>query len=334
MIEPPTPGFTGVVWEAREPDRLARELTTGAGAVPMAEAAAAWTRLAAAFGSAVVEYERAIMDLRTAWQSGRSPEVIEQISTLRDWLAEAATAAGQNAARCQAQVVAYEVALLAMPNVTDMQVIQQAQQALEMVGAMLGAPIKAVAAQTDADQDAAKALASRVMRTYEGASEPFASSWQHNAPPAVAPETALASEEATAATAAAPTLPAGMSGGIGMPLGALAIPSIAAVPRPLTEYRAATMHSQAAATQQPTPQPVPVHAPGEASNPIPMAPGGAAPAAGGDATRFPRASLPGEEADHIGADTDLQAAPAVLGGVEPARHATPQPDQSAAGGPA
>ncbi|MGY2063242.1 PPE domain-containing protein, partial [Nocardia gipuzkoensis] len=66
MIEPPRTGFTGVVWEAREAGKLAQDLTTGAGPVPMAEAGAAWTRLAAGFGAAAVEYEVILTQLRGA----------------------------------------------------------------------------------------------------------------------------------------------------------------------------------------------------------------------------------------------------------------------------
>src|SRR5690606_5845588 len=143
-----------------------------------------------------------------------------RISTLREWLLETAAAATANAARMQAQVLAYEVAALAMPDSGDIAAITAAQRALEQVGTMLGAPIKAIAAETDTQADAAKAVASRVMRSYEAATEPLAEPWLHVPPPPIVPEAALIAEQAGtssaapgAATSAVPGM--GMVGGMG-----------------------------------------------------------------------------------------------------------------------
>lgn len=324
MIEPPQPGFTGVVWPARPADRLARDLTAGPGAVPMAEAVQAWARLAASFGAAVVEYERMVLEMRSAWGSGRSNEVLQRISTLRDWLVDAAATATANAARFQAQVAAYEIARLAMPHTADIEQIQQIQRMLEAVGGMVGAPIEAIAAQTDKDADVAKAVASRVMENYEKATEPLASSWQHPVPPVIAPETALAAEHAAAPGAPAPPPPAvrgGMPlGAMGMPAGSIPIP--AAMPRVPVAYTA-PVYTQAATVPEVLPQNAAVAA-GGSSQAAPLAPGamGAATAAGGgqEAPRFPRAGLSGDEEDQFAGEGGLRAAPAVLGAVEaPAR---------------
>ncbi|MFD4460674.1 PPE domain-containing protein [Nocardia sp. NPDC058480] len=322
MIEPPQPGFTGVVWEAREPQRLATELTTGSGPMPMVDAAAAWTRLAAAFGAAVLDYEQVLATLRGAWQSGRSDEVWQRVSTLRDWLVETAAAATANAARMHAQVLAYEVAALAMPNTADIAAIAEMQKALEAIGAVLGAPIKAVAAHNDAEADVAKAVASRVMRSYEAATEPLATPWLHVPPPPIVPETALAAEQtggqaASAATASA--LP-----GMGM----LGLGGLPAMPAPVqTAYRA-PVFAQTAAAVAPAAQPAPVATP--AGHTTPIAPGPMATAAGGqDAARFPRAGLAYEEADQLVAEGEIQAAPAVLGVAE---RSAPQSGSAQAGG--
>lgn len=311
MIEPPKPGFTGVVWEARQPERLARDLTTGPGALPMAEAAAEWARLATVFGAAVVEYERVLASLRVAWQSGRSSEVMETVTKLRDWLVDAATAATTNATRLQTQVAAYEVARLTMPNTADIQQIQQVQEMLKTMGAMLGAPIQAIAADNDADADMAKAVASRVMRSYETAAEPLATPWQHQEPPKIAPEQALAAEQA--ATAAAAATPKVLPGFGGMPIGSIAMPTLP--PRTLSSYRA-PVYSQSTTTTEPTTKSTQVSTASATGQSAPMAPG----AMGGagstqDSARFPRASLAGE-ADQIGLEGEIQAAPAVLGGTE------------------
>ncbi|MFD6391369.1 PPE domain-containing protein [Nocardia sp. NPDC060259] len=318
MIEPPQPGFTGVVWEAREPERLATELTTGPGPMPMADAAAAWTRLAAAFGAAVLDYEQVLQTLRGSWRSGRSDEVWERISTLRDWLFETAAAATANAARMQAQVLAYEVAARAMPNSGDIAAITAAQKALEQVGAMLGAPIKAIAAETDAEADVAKAVASRVMRSYEAATEPLANPWLHVPPPPIVPEAALLAEESGTKSTSAPGAPVvpgmGMMGGFaGMPV----------LPAPVqTAYRA-PVFVQSGTAVAPTAQPAAVAA-ATTGHAAPVVPGAMAPTAGAqDAARFPRAGLAFEESDQLVAEGEIQAAPAVLGVAE-----RPAPQQS------
>ncbi|WP_280398182.1 PPE domain-containing protein [Nocardia carnea] len=319
MIEPPQPGFTGVVWPARPADRLARELTTGPGSVPMAEAVQAWARLAASFGAAVVEYEKAVTEIRGAWGSGRSSEVLHQVSTLRDWLIEAAGAATANAARFQAQVAAYEVARLAMPHTADIEQIQQVQRMLESVTGMVGAPIKAVAAEVDNDSDVAKAVASRVMENYEKATEPLALAWQHTAPPVIAPETALAAEHAAAAAEAKPAPAPGARGS--MPVGLMGIGSLpipTAMPRVQTAYNA-PIYAQSGVTREVAPQTAPAATAGASSQAAPLAPGAMAGAGSSaqEASRFPRAGLSGDEGDHLGAENELRAAPAVLGGVEP-----------------
>ncbi|MFB7877981.1 PPE domain-containing protein [Nocardia sp. NPDC056064] len=311
MIEPPQPGFTGVVWEAREPEKLATDLTSGAGPMPMADAAAAWTRLAAAFGAAVLDYEQVLHTLRGSWTSGRSEQVWERISTLREWLIETAAAATANAARLQAQVLAYEVAALAMPATADIAAITAMQQALEQVGAALGAPIKAIAAQTDTEADVAKAVASRVMRSYEAATEPLATPWLHAPPPSIAPETALTGEQA------AETTPPGAPATGALPgLGTAGLGMLPGMPAPVqTAYRAPTFVQSTAAVTTTTPQATPVNTP---TGHAPIVPGAMGAGAGGQSggSAFPRAGIAYEESDQLVAEGEIQAAPAVLGVAE------------------
>ncbi|MEV6222869.1 PPE domain-containing protein [Nocardia fluminea] len=323
MIEPPQPGFTGVVWEAREPDKLAADLTAGAGPMPMADAAAAWTRLAAAFGAAVLDYEQVLQTLRGSWKSGSSELVWERISTLREWLLETAAAATANAARMQAQVLAYEVAAIAMPNSADIAAITAMQQALEQVGTALGAPIKAIAAQTDAEADVAKAVASRVMRSYEAATEPLATPWLHAPPPPIAPEAALTGEKS--GQGASPTPSAAAMPGIG----AVGFGMLPSMPAPVqTAYRAPTF-VQSATTVGATTQSAPVTAT-PAGQSAPLVPGAMAQGGGQDsAARFPRAGLAYEESDQLVAEGEIQAAPAVLGVAE---RAAPQTGTATAEG--
>ncbi|MFE3446463.1 PPE domain-containing protein [Nocardia sp. NPDC059180] len=322
MIEPPQPGFTGVVWEARQPDRLARELTTGPGSLPLAEAGAAWVQMAAELGTAVLDFERVVLGLRGVWQSGTSREVLDKVSRLRDWLTEAAAAAANNAVRAETQVAAYEVARLAMPNSAEIIALQEIQRLLEQVGAALGAPIKAVAAQTDTDADAAKAAASRVMRGYESASEPLAEPWTQQPPPVIVSAAALEAEQ-VALTAASPNNPAlppvtpGMfatGGGLGP------------IPRAETTYQAAsyTETSTTETVEVVAPQQVPAsHAN------VPMVPGSPFAAAAGAQEEEYQSRAGDAGTDALGADLGIVSAPAVLGAPEAG---APQTGRSASGG--
>ncbi|WP_433680938.1 PPE domain-containing protein [Nocardia sp. CA-119907] len=330
MIEPPQPGFTGVVWDAREPDRLARELSTGPGAVPMAEAGAAWTRLAAGFGTAVAEYDMIVASMRGAWQSTTSGPVLDRISMLRDWLADAATAAGNNAVRAETQAAAYELARLTMPHSAEIAAIQAVQRMLESIGGALGAPIKAVAADADTDADMAKAAASRVMQTYEAATEPLAAPWIQQEPPVIASPAALAAEEASATVSAEsamsgmPAIPA-VTPGMFMPGG---IGAIAASAK-LQPYRAPVFTEAPQPVEVTTPQPVST-ASTASSSALPMVPGAMGAAGSGDDEEYaPRASV--VTGDAIGADLGIVSAPAVLGAPEAPATATGRTASGGAG---
>ncbi|WP_280234044.1 PPE domain-containing protein [Nocardia cyriacigeorgica] len=322
MIEPPQPGFTGVVWEARQPDRLARELTTGPGSLPLAEAGAAWAQLAAELGTAVVDFERVVLGLRGAWQSGTSREVLDKVSRLRDWLAEASAAAANNAVRAETQVAAHEVARLAMPNTAEIIAIQEIQRLLEQVGSALGAPIKAVAAQTDTDADAAKAAAARVMRGYEAASEPLARPWTQQPPPVIVSAAALEAEQVTPA-AAAPTAPAlpPVTPGMFAPGGGLG-----PIPRAKTSYQAAAYTETA--TTETVEVVAPQQVPSSHAN-VPLVPGSPFAAAAGAQDEEYQSRAGDAGTDALGADLGIVSAPAVLGAPD---SAVPQTGHAAPGG--
>ncbi|MFF0491331.1 PPE domain-containing protein [Nocardia sp. NPDC004068] len=311
MIEPPKPGFTGVVWEAREAGKLATDLTTGPGPVPMAEAGAAWARLAAAFGAAVVEYEVILTALRGAWQSSASDAVHERITTLRDWLGDTAGAAANNSARAEAQAAAYELARLTMPNAGEIAALEAVQRSIEQIGTAMGAPIKAVAAATDTEADAAKATASRVMRTYEAATEPLATPWTHVDPPELTAGTSLAAEQA-GAPAAGPAAITGMSGMPTLPTGGFPAGGFA-MPAPIkTAYRAPLPVQAVETTEVPVTQQVSTSSPYSSTMPGAMGgPAGAAASAQGEEEH--RAGLALEGADEIGLEGGIVSAPAVLG---------------------
>jgi hypothetical protein len=244
---------------------------------------------------------------------------------LRNWLSEAAATAAANAAKAEAQAAANELARLTMPNLADIAAIQAVQRSLTQIGAALGAPVQAIAAATDSDADVAKATASRVMRTYEAATEPLAMPWVQDQPPVLTPGTALAAEQAAAAAAQpTPALPGGMPM---MPPGFSMGPlSVAPVQ---TAYRAPVYAESGVSSEELEPQPIPVSTPdATVSVPGAMAPGAGAPAM--DSESEHRAGLTPEGADVIGLDNGIVSAPAVLGGSASTAPA-PTTQQTAAG---
>ncbi|QIS17807.1 PPE domain-containing protein [Nocardia terpenica] len=331
MVEPPFASYTGVVWEARPTEQLARDLTTGPGAVPLAEAGAAWGRVAASFGAAVGEYDQVIAAIRDHWRSAESEPVLERLSRMRDWLIDAATAAGQNAVHAGNQAAAYEVARLAMPHVAEIAVLEAAKKAVEQAAAALGAPIVAAAAQVSADQDQAKANAARVMRAYEAATEPLAQPWQQQTPPALARADALEAERAGAQAnpAAAPT-----AGGYG-PMGVPALPSIGAieVKAPLTAYRTRQTFVRAQLQPETTVESGATQVDPVGSRMMPAAAGAGA-AAPVEAEHTPRAgAAPARPGEGLEIEAGIDVAPAVLGATAPppdadAPRATVNPEQT------
>ncbi|APE33265.1 hypothetical protein BOX37_03995 [Nocardia mangyaensis] len=302
MIEPPQEGFTGVVWEARPPEKLAGDLTEGPGAAPLAAAGAGWARLAVELGSIALEYQQTLDGLRAAWNSAGSSAVLAKIEGLQAWLTEMAAVAAANAARAETQAAAYEVARLAMPNHGEIAAIRAVQDTIEQVGALLGAPVRGVGADNDAKGDIAHAAASRVMRGYESATEPLAQPWPAEQAPVIAPPAPLAAERASAA---AHTPMVGPMGPV--------LRGITSLPTMRTAYHT-PVHVQGGSAVTTTAtvgtsNPVPV-----SSGHLPMAPGamGAA-AAGAEEEHTPRAGVAVEPTtapdDHIG----ILAAPAVLG---------------------
>ncbi|MFI5719066.1 PPE domain-containing protein [Nocardia sp. NPDC051750] len=316
MVEPPACGFTGVVWEARPAEKLAHDLATGNGTVPMAETVAAWTRLGAQFGTAALDYDRIVTELRAAWHSGNSVIPLERLMVVRDWLLDAAGAAAANATRVAEHIATYELAKTAMPHPEEIAALVAAQQMIAQVSAVLGAPLIGAADNTELQQDAAKSSAARVMRTYEMASEPLSTPWQQEPPPRVAPETALQAEEAARAQ------PAPAQPGTAPRAVVTGFPRLPMVPAPREPgaYRAPSLVQ---ATTAPSTPATAATTPADtgSSRMLPGATAAAASAAddrsgrAGDAAQY-RAD-PAEIADAI------QAAPAVLGAEGAAAEAAP-----------
>ncbi|WP_328395528.1 PPE domain-containing protein [Nocardia sp. NBC_00416] len=318
MIEPPVPGFTGVIWEARPAEKLAHDLATGPGVRPMAEAGTAWARLAAAFGAAVVEYDQIMARMRDSWRSTESGPAIDRFTTLREWLVDAAAAAGRNASLAGGQAVAYEMASLAMPHMAEIAAMTAAIRSMEQIGAALGAPLVAAVAEVDAEQHIAKANAARVMHGYESASTSLALPWEQVHPPQIVSSAALEAEQKAAPAAPSRAVPGGvpamMAGtGLGVPR----------APRSISAYQARAYTSLSTAAAEPVPvQSSSAAAQSEAGR---MVPGGMTPSSGTAGVDRPvRAGIvDSEDGEVMEIEAGIQAAPPVLGAAEPSHHAVP-----------
>ncbi|AYF76592.1 PPE domain-containing protein [Nocardia yunnanensis] len=317
MLEPTKPGFTETVWESRPPEQLARDLVTGAGAVPAAEAGLAWTRLSVGFAAAALEYERILVILDNAWESKNSGPFIERIKALRDWLAASASAAAGNATQAESHAAAYELAKLTMPDVDEVEKLKDVQQLFGQLGPAIGPLLLGGMAAADTDAEKAKAEAARVMRTYEAATESLAKPWEHQAPPQVT--AGLTPTEPTPATPVqtpegpTPVMPA-------MPT--LSLDSFDLRPMPLSQFRATTTVQENETTaQRVVTEPVTVQQTGTAMAPTAMGAGGQ----DGDEEHVPRAGLVGAPTSdaELGLTSGMQVAPAVLGGVDPAAQRVP-----------
>ncbi|MGW5386499.1 PPE domain-containing protein [Nocardia sp. NPDC003963] len=306
MAEITDANFTGVVWEAKLADQLAHELADGPGALPMAEAAAAWGHLALAFAAAAAEFGHIVTRIDEVWESDGNSPVSTKLSVLQDWLAETAAAATGNATRAGAQTAAYEVARLAMPHADEIAGLEAAKRGLEQVGMAIGAPLIGSADQIDTQRETVHTNAVRAMRGYETATAPLAAPWDQRRPPVIVNPVAAAEKTGyTSETAAGGLSLASASPVDGVPIRrvpgpyqghVVAAETTVATTRPVTQATPATSES----LYRGTPTASPVHAFTENPNSDRSARAGAA---------------SGTQTGASGFDAAIVAAPAVLGGV-------------------
>ncbi|MCX2964462.1 PPE domain-containing protein [Gordonia aquimaris] len=303
-------GFTGVVWDARTTEQLASDLGDGAGPAPLAEAGLAWSRVASELASAAAEYGTILAALGIHWESVHTSESFETLSRLAPWFADAAAAAGRNAARAEAQAAAVTVARMTMPNLAEVDLAEEAMRTASTIAAVAPALVGA-AAQAERALHDQRLRAARVMQTYEAASDSAATPWGGAAPaPNLVSGQALAAERAAreaASRAAAPAPPqpqpapiAAATAPVGLPLAGMVMPppeKTGYAPTILAGGGPAPTTSSAPASQ-PTPSP---HA-----GPLapPMSPHGA-----GSADRFVTRGPSAPEPDIQAAAAEVEAEP-------------------------
>jgi hypothetical protein len=219
-------GYTGVVWESRSAEQLARDLTDGPGPSSVGNAGAAWVRIANAYTAASAEYAQLLDRVRTSWESEHAPGVLARLEVLGGWLHAKALNAAANGQRAEQAAVAATVAIMAMPSVSEAVEAQAQRDIMASLAAYNGAVLGGSFAEFDAAATADQANAAAVMQQYEQAVAPLATAWEEPPPPQVAKGDARAAERAAA------DAPSG--GGAGGAIGAHAGGGAAMPPMPLS----------------------------------------------------------------------------------------------------
>ncbi|AKS31644.1 PPE domain-containing protein [Mycolicibacterium goodii] len=246
-------GYTGVVWESRSTEQLARDLTEGPGPSSVGDAGAAWVRVANGFTAAAAEYTQALDRVRTSWESRHAPEVLARLQELGDWLQAKALNAAANGQRAEQAAVAATVAILAMPSVSEAAEGQAQRDMMASLAAYNGAILTGSFAEFDAAATADQANAAAVMQQYENAVAPLATAWDEPLPPEVAKGDAAAAERAAAAAADGAAGGSAGAGGGGyapppMPLGPHTGRNVSGSERPSNGGRVSAVSPAAAST--------------------------------------------------------------------------------------
>ena len=246
-------GYTGVVWESRSTEQLARDLTEGPGPSSVGDAGAAWVRVANGFNAAATEYTQLLDRVRTSWESQHAPDVLARLQELGDWLQAKALNAAANGQRAEQAAVAATVAILAMPSVSEAVEGEAQRDMMASLAAYNGAVLTGSFAEFDAAATADQANAAAVMQQYENAVAPLATAWEEPLPPEVAKGDAAAAERAAAAAAAGAAGGSAGAGGGGyapppMPLGPHAGRGVSGSERPSNSGRVSAVSPAAAST--------------------------------------------------------------------------------------
>src|SRR5262245_21750000 len=132
-------GFTNVAWESRSAVRLARDLTTGPGLGSMGQSGAAWVRVANEWASISNEYDEIVDKIKDSFASQGADAAVRKLEEFGEWLRSVSVSAATNGQRAEEAAVAYSVAVLAMPSVSDAVEAQAAHDVMASLAAYNGA---------------------------------------------------------------------------------------------------------------------------------------------------------------------------------------------------
>ncbi|MBB5167582.1 PPE domain-containing protein [Mycobacterium sp. AZCC_0083] len=231
--------FTNVAWESRSTEQLAGDLTDGPGPMSVGQAGAAWVRMANELASVSEEYDKVVDRIKSAFASQGADAAVRKLDEFGRWLQNVSLNAVGNGQRAEEVAVAYSVAVLAMPSVSEAIEARAAHDVMASLAAYNGAILHGQFAEFDEAATADQANAAAVMYQYEQACDGVALPWDQPPPPEVSNGAALAAER-TAITAKQEAAAGGghdRGGAVGMP------------PAPLAPFRAREVSSSRASKQ-------------------------------------------------------------------------------------
>jgi hypothetical protein len=230
-------GFTNVAWESRSAERLARDLTDGPGPTSVGQAGAAWVRVADEWASIAAEFGAVVDKIKDSFSSQGADAAARKLEEFGAWLASVAVSAAGNGERAEQAAVAYSVAVLGMPSVSQVIQARTTHEVMASLAAYNGAVLSGQFAEFDEAVAAHRVAASAVMYQYEEACDGVGGPWPQPAVPDAVKGAALTAEQdAEAEEDQAASAGAGVGGA-----GAMAAP--------LAAFRAAEVKSSNAATQ-------------------------------------------------------------------------------------
>jgi PPE family len=224
-------GFTNVAWESRSAEQLARDLTDGPGPMSVGQAGAAWVRLADEWASISEEYNKIVEKIKDSFASRGADAAARKLEEFGSWLQSVSLSAAGNGERAEEAAVAYSVAVLAMPSVSEAIEARTAHDVMASLAAYNGAVLNGKFAEFDQAVTAHQANASAAMYQYEQTCTPIAAPWGQPLPSEVCNGAALKAEREAKTAAEARATGASRGGGSAL------------TPPPLAPFRANEVRS-------------------------------------------------------------------------------------------
>ena len=226
-------GFTNVAWESRSAEQLARDLTDGPGPVSVGCAGATWVRIADEWSSISKEFDKVLDRIKSSFASRGADAATRKLEEFGEWLQSVGVSAVTNGQRAEEAAVAYSVAVLGMPSVSEAIQARTTHDVMTSLSAYNGAILTGQFAEFDETVTAHQVTASTVMYQYEQACDAVAAPWEQPLPPHTSNGAALKAER-DAQVAEDRTGGAAVGNGGG---------GAAMAPMPLAPFRAAEVRS-------------------------------------------------------------------------------------------
>jgi PPE family len=231
-------GFTNVAWESRSAERLARDLTEGAGPTSVGQAGAAWVRVADELADVSADYDKIVDKIKASFVSQGGDAAARKLDQFGQWLQAVSLSAAGNGERAEEAAVAYGVAVASMPSVSQAVANKTTQEVMSSLAAYNGAILNGQFAEFDEATNATDASASAAMYQYEDACSALGAPWEQPLPPEVSNGAALKAEQHAQEAADAARSGGAVGGGVGAGGGA-----IGSVPVVLASFRASGVQS-------------------------------------------------------------------------------------------